>query len=132
MPRTCLDENQIQQVFINILLNALQAVDKNGRVTVTSQVDNHDNKINVTIADNGCGIARNELEKIFEPFFSTKASGTGLGLSVSFGIVKSHQGEIRAYSKPGKGTRFVVQFPIVSDAPQEKEIDEVHRCSGYR
>jgi signal transduction histidine kinase len=132
MQKTYLDENQIQQVFINILLNALQAVDKKGLIKVQTQVDMPAQKINVTIADNGCGIAPNLLDKIFEPFYSTKNNGTGLGLAVSFGIVKNHHGEIRASSKPGQGTRFVVQFPIVSDAANVKDVDESDNDSSHR
>jgi signal transduction histidine kinase len=70
----------------------------------------------VEIADSGCGISSEHMSKIFEPFFSTKAKGTGLGLAVSYGIIKNHHGEINVTSNPGSGTRFVLEFPIVTKA----------------
>ena len=112
MTKTLLDENQIEQVFINLLLNALHAVEENGSVTVKSAVNSKQKTIQVEITDNGCGIAADDIEKIFEPFYSTKAKGTGLGLAVSYGIVQNHQGDIRVYSVLEQGTRFTLEFPI--------------------
>jgi len=66
----------------------------------------------VEVADDGCGVAPENLKKIFEPFFSTKGDGTGLGLAVSCGIVENHKGSIRVFSEPDQGARFVVEFPI--------------------
>jgi len=113
MPKTLLDVNQVEQVFINILLNAVHAVDEGGSITVKTVSEPAKKRIRVEIADNGCGIAHEDINKIFEPFFSTKTDGTGLGLAVSYGIVKNHQGEIRVFSEPGSGTRFVIDFPIL-------------------
>jgi signal transduction histidine kinase len=107
-----LDENQIEQVFINLLLNALHAVEGEGIITVKSGVDSVREKVRVEISDNGCGIGANEIKKIFEPFYSTKNKGTGLGLAVSYGIVKNHEGDIQVFSIPGKVTRFTVELPI--------------------
>ena len=107
-----LDENQIEQVFINIILNALDAVDAEGFINVTSRVDPKRERVAVEIADNGCGISKKDTQKIFEPFFSTKASGTGLGLAVSYGIIQNHQGNIQVFSNQGKGTRFVIDIPV--------------------
>jgi len=115
MPETLLDKNQIEQVFINILLNALHAVDDGGHVTVRSALGEGQKKVRVEISDNGCGIAPEHMDKIFEPFFSTKANGTGLGLAVSYGIVHNHKGNIRVVSEPGSGARFIIEFPILSD-----------------
>ena len=112
MQKIMLDENQIEQVFINLLLNALQAVDEKGRVSVQSVMDSEHNNIRVEIVDNGCGISETDVKKIFEHFFSTKSQGTGLGLAVSYGIVRNHQGDIQVFSTPGEGTRFVMDFPI--------------------
>jgi signal transduction histidine kinase len=120
MVKTFLDENQIEQVFINLVLNALHAIEKNGRITVLSAVDSEKNKIRVEITDDGCGIAADDIKKIFEPFYSTKAKGTGLGLAVSYGIVKNHQGDIRAFSVPGKITRFRIEFPIRTETSEPK------------
>ena len=112
MTKTLLDENQIEQVFINLLLNAVHAVKENGRVIVKSAVDSEQKMVRVEITDNGCGIAADDIEKIFEPFYSTKAKGTGLGLAVSYGIIKNHHGDIRVYSVPGEITRFTIELPI--------------------
>jgi len=113
MVEALLDKNQIEQVLINLLLNALQAVDDSGRVTVKTALNKEKRKIQVEIADNGCGISKENMEKIFEPFFSTKANGTGLGLAVSYGIVMNHKGDIRVLSEPGRGARFIVELPMV-------------------
>jgi signal transduction histidine kinase len=121
MVKTLVDKNQIEQVFINLLLNALHAVEDHGRVTVQSTVDPEPNKIHVEIVDNGCGISAQDIKKIFEPFYSNRANGTGLGLSVSYGIIKNHQGDIRVFSELGKGTRFTIEFPVVTDQPNGKE-----------
>jgi signal transduction histidine kinase len=121
MVRTMLDENQIEQVFINLLLNALHAIEENGIVTVKSTVDSEKQKVRVEICDNGSGIAVNHIKKIFEPFYSTKTKGTGLGLAVSYGIVKNHQGDIRVYSMPGEITRFTIELPIRGENSSERK-----------
>jgi signal transduction histidine kinase len=118
---TMLDENQIEQIFVNLLLNAVQAIIEKGVITVTSRMDENREKALIEIADTGSGIASENIAKIFEPFFSTKPKGTGLGLAVSYAIVKNHQGDINAFSKPGEGTRFVLEFPIIEPAPQPEE-----------
>jgi two-component system NtrC family sensor kinase len=120
MITTMLDGNQIEQVFINLLLNALHAVEGNGIVTVKSEVDSEREKVRVEITDNGCGVAATDIKKIFEPFYSTKSKGTGLGLSVSYGIVKNHQGDIRVFSIPGQTTRFTVELPIRAENFSER------------
>ena len=131
MVNTYLDGNQILQVFINILLNALEASEKNGSVKIQSYVNQRKSLVGMTISDNGCGMAPDELEKIFDPFFSTKSQGTGLGLAVSYGIIKNHQGIIQAYSEPGKGTLFVVELPITIGVNEEKEIDEIQAYPSH-
>jgi two-component system NtrC family sensor kinase len=112
---TLLDENQIEQVVINLLLNALHAVDEYGKVAVTTGVDEDVGTVVVEVVDNGCGIAQGDRKKIFEPFFSTRSNGTGLGLAISYGIVQNHGGDIQLFSEPEKGTRFVITFPIRTD-----------------
>ena len=121
MLKTLLDENQIEQVLINLLLNALHAVEDHGWVSIKSTVNREQNCIVVEIADNGCGISAQEVEKIFEPFYSNRANGTGLGLAVSYGIIKNHQGDIRVFSEPGKGTRFTIEFPFMAEKADAKE-----------
>jgi len=112
MVNIMVDENQIEQVMINLLLNALGAVEENGKVFVRTKTDLTAGAIFVEVADNGCGIEQDNLKKIFEPFFSTKKQGVGLGLAISYGIIQNHQGKIRVSSKPGEGSRFVIEFPI--------------------
>ena len=121
MAGTLLDENQIEQVLINLLLNALQAVEDYGRVSISSRVDTQKGRIEVEVADNGCGISAESVKKIFEPFYTTRNDGTGLGLAVSYGIIKNHQGEIRVFSKLGEGTRFVIDFPVISEESEKRE-----------
>ena len=121
MVKTPLDKNQIEQMFINLLLNALQAVEDHGRVSVKSTLDSEKNRIEIEIADNGCGISVENVKKIFEPFYTTRANGTGLGLAVSYGIIENHRGNIRVFSKLGEGTRFVIDFPILDEKPGGKE-----------
>ena len=113
MEKTLLDISQIEQVFVNLLLNSLHAVKENGRITVHSTVDRAQNRIEVEVADNGCGISPDAIEKIFDPFYSTRTDGIGLGLSVSYGIVQNHQGDIQVFSEPGRYTRFKIALPIL-------------------
>ena len=115
MEKTQLDISQIEQVFVNLLLNSLHAVKENGRITVHSAVDRAQKRIEVEIADNGCGISPDAIEKIFDPFYSTRADGIGLGLSVSYGIIQNHQGDIRVFSEPGRYTRFIIALPILQE-----------------
>ncbi|MCX7943606.1 MAG: ATP-binding protein [Deltaproteobacteria bacterium] len=108
--------NQLQQVFLNILLNAMQSIERKGNndgVIVVSLGREKDFSF-VSIRDNGEGIPDENLQKIYEPFFTTKADmgGTGLGLSISFGIIKEHNGDIKVNSRVGEGTEFKVYLPI--------------------
>jgi two-component system, NtrC family, sensor kinase len=111
---TLLDENQIEQVFVNLLLNAVQAIQEQGLITIKSRMDPKKNRVLVEIEDTGCGISPENLPRIFDPFFSTKTKGTGLGLAVSYGIVKNHEGDIQVNSTLGQGTRFTLEFPILT------------------
>lgn len=103
--------DQMLQVFVNILINALDAIEGKGTIQVKTEHD--DEKIHVRISDNGCGMDETVKDKIFDPFFTTKhvGKGTGLGLSVSYSIIKKFNGEIKVESKPGKGSTFTVQLP---------------------
>ena len=106
--------NQIQQVLINLMINAQQAMEGSpGEVTVTT-LSLDSSHVQVQISDNGPGIPEDLQAKIFEPFFTTKAvgKGTGLGLSVSYGIIKEHKGEINVESSPEKGTTFKIELPV--------------------
>ncbi|RJP92469.1 MAG: HAMP domain-containing protein [Desulfobacteraceae bacterium] len=119
LPMIVLDRSQIESVFLNMILNALDATNPSDEIRITSSSALSANDIGhqgveVTIADNGCGMPPEHLNQIFEPFFSTKdvGKGTGLGLSVSLGIVKEHGGNIRVQSELGKGTTFFIWLPI--------------------
>jgi len=107
--------DQLKQVFLNLLVNAVDAMAGSGELKITSTVDN--GFVALTFADTGAGIPPKNLPKIFEAFFTTKsqASGVGLGLSVSYGIVASHGGRIEVESEPGKGARFTVKLPLSPD-----------------
>ncbi|MGK9476209.1 two-component system sensor histidine kinase NtrB [Melioribacter sp. OK-6-Me] len=112
LPRINVATDQILQVFVNILINALDAIEGNGRITVKSDYD--DDFIYVHFSDDGCGMDENTLKQIFDPFFTTKevGKGTGLGLSVSYGIIKQYNGEITVKSKLNEGSTFTVKIPI--------------------
>jgi PAS domain S-box-containing protein len=108
--------NKLQQVFLNLFLNARDAMPAGGMLEVRTAA--HNGSVEVEIADTGAGIPREHIHRIFDPFFTTKATGrgTGLGLSVSYGIIKEHAGKIDVRSTPGKGTSFHVEFPAVRKA----------------
>ncbi|MFH2046594.1 MAG: ATP-binding protein [Pseudomonadota bacterium] len=112
------DHSQIQQVFLNLLTNAIDAVGKDGIVWISSRINN--SKISVSVKDNGLGIPKEYQAKVFEPFFTTKQTGkgTGLGLSVSYNIVRNMGGTVTLESEEGKGTTFTVNLPIV--IPEKK------------
>ena len=109
-------EDQLQQVFMNIISNAAEAMEANGSgvLTVETKHSVRDSIVIVRIRDTGAGIPRENLPKLFEPFFTTKkkGKGVGLGLSVAYGIVQEHGGAIEVTSKVGKGTTFEVEFPL--------------------
>jgi len=115
---------QLQQVFLNLVMNAAQAISDRGTIAIETAPDGPD-RVVVHVSDDGAGIAPEHLERIFDPFFTTKAvgEGLGLGLPLAHGIVRSHGGEIRVESRPGPGTRFSVHLPVDADtmAPAPKE-----------
>ncbi|MCA9408841.1 MAG: histidine kinase, partial [Candidatus Omnitrophica bacterium] len=99
------DHNQLKQVFLNLFLNAIDAMPQGGTLSVKS-VMNTNQQLEITVADTGVGIAKKDLAHIFDPFFSKKETGTGLGLAICFGIIKEHKGLIKVESVVGKGTMF--------------------------
>jgi two-component system, NtrC family, sensor kinase len=112
MPLFPIDSNQIQQVFLNMLLNAGQAMPKCGSIFITTYTEADDYAC-IKITDTGEGIAEENIGKIFDPFFSTKSDrGTGLGLSVSYGIIERHGGKIEVQSKVNEGTTFIIKLPL--------------------
>jgi PAS domain S-box-containing protein len=105
--------SQLNQVFMNLLVNAAQAIQSKGVITIAT--GSSEGWVWIRISDNGCGIAPENLKRVFEPFFTTKpvGSGTGLGLSLSYSIVNKHGGRIDVASKPGVGTVFTIRLPVV-------------------
>jgi len=120
LPEVLIDENQIQQVLINLLLNAIQAIEEQGTVTIRSYVSPDRRNVAIDVSDTGRGIPPENMSKIFEPFFSTKAKGTGLGLAVTYGIVQKHGGHVYAFSQPEQGSRFTIELPIPSELHQRE------------
>jgi signal transduction histidine kinase len=112
MPLMFLDVSLMQQVFVNLLINAVEAIEENGVITIQSYVNSDRKIVGVKVADTGGGIPAENMARMFEPFFSNKKNGTGLGLAVSYGIVQKHQGNIQVSSQPGEGTCFTVELPL--------------------
>jgi len=144
------DPTQIDQILVNLCVNARDAIKGNGRITLESRsqtlsnisgktskpVDNSLDYVTLTVHDNGCGIDKSNLEHIFEPFFTTKESGkgTGLGLATVYGIIKQNNGTIECQSEPGSGTTFTIRLPLnhlQSQADQE-ELVEVSLQKGHQ
>jgi len=117
LPLPTVDQSQMEQVFINLLNNAVDAIHANGEITISMESarrDNGQSGIEIRIADNGEGISEEVLPQIFNPFFTTKkpSKGTGLGLSISRAILQRHGGKITVTSKPGKGATFTIFLPV--------------------
>jgi two-component system, NtrC family, sensor kinase len=106
------DRDQLRQVFTNLVVNGLQAMEGGGVLALDLLPDQAGRTVEIRVADSGCGIPPKNLDKLFTPFFSTKPNGTGLGLAVSYGIVKDHGGDIRVVSAPGLGAEFIVVLPV--------------------
>lgn len=115
IPALLVNPDQIQQVFLNLMLNALDAMPDGGALTITMQQDGPSLKI--VFADTGSGIDESAMDKVFDPFFTTKplGKGTGLGLSICYGIIREHKGTIDFSSRKGEGTSFTIRLPLKSD-----------------
>ena len=103
------DPDKLKQVFINIISNGFEAMDEGGTITVSTQ--RLQEGVEIRISDDGIGIPEEELQHIFEPFYTTRERGFGLGLSISYKIIEAHEGDILAESKPGEGTTFIIRLP---------------------
>ncbi len=116
VPHMLLDEKKIKQVLINLIMNAKHAVGRKGSIRLITGFKALSNQVTIKVMDTGYGIEKKNLERIFDPFFTTKRTGegTGLGLSVSYGIIKNHGGDIFVESIPGKGSTFTVALPVIS------------------
>jgi signal transduction histidine kinase len=108
------DPEQLQQVFLNLLLNAIQAMPKGGMVTLTAIGDTEGKQVQIEVADTGLGIPKEHLSRIFDPFFTTKKEGTGLGLSVSARLIRAQEGHIAVSSRDGKGSVFTIFLPVAA------------------
>ena len=104
---------KINQVFLNIISNAIDAISENGKIWITTKKEA--NSVIISVKDTGCGMNTEMKEKLFDPFFTTKpvGEGTGLGLSITYGIIKEHNGKIEIISEPEKGAEFIITLPIV-------------------
>ena len=129
LPRVLVNLNQMEQVLLNLLNNARDAMDGQGSITVRSRLE--DMCVCFDVEDTGCGMSAEQMEKVFFPFFTTKGvgKGTGLGLSISYGIIKSLGGRIEVRSEEGAGTTFTVMFPIRKGLPAEQSVPGLLKIS---
>jgi two-component system NtrC family sensor kinase len=125
LPQVLVDPSQIQQIFMNLILNAAEAMNGAGQLTLATRFVPTDSAVEVEFTDTGHGISDEDLERIFDPFFTTKevGHGTGLGLAISYGIIKEHKGTISVESQTGQGTTFTVRLPVTT------EPETVHRAA---
>jgi two-component system NtrC family sensor kinase len=117
LPMTVLDPSQLERVFMNIIINAAEAMDGKGALALSTRFDTETRAIEVTFCDTGPGISQENLKKVFSPFFTTKDAGhgVGLGLAISYGIIKDHKGNVAVDNPPGGGAKFTVQLPVISE-----------------
>lgn len=120
-PRIWADERLLRQLFINLIKNAMAALPNGGEISLKTRRD--EDFVTVTVVDNGVGIPSDVLPKIFEPYFTTKIDGTGLGLTMAYKVVKEHGGDIRVQSEIGIGTTFSVKLPIMKRAQRMLEYE---------
>jgi two-component system, NtrC family, sensor kinase len=111
------DPGQLKQLFLNIIMNAIQAIENiPGKIDINVIFSERKNKYTpaylIEFIDNGKGISNDNIDKIFDPFYTTKNEGTGLGLSISYGIINQHGGDIEFFSEPGKGTKVKIKIPL--------------------
>jgi signal transduction histidine kinase/predicted DNA-binding antitoxin AbrB/MazE fold protein len=129
LPIIMANPQQLNQVFINILVNAAQSIEKMGEIRImTKAVNGH---VQIHIRDTGCGISEENLTKIFDPFFTTKGvgKGTGLGMNIAYNIIQKHKGDIQVESRVGEGTTFILSLPVEGpgdDEPENEVIDGKH------
>jgi two-component system NtrC family sensor kinase len=122
LPSVVIDPSQIQQVFMNMIINAAEAMDGNGQLNLSTRFCSAERCIDVGFTDTGHGIGEENIERIFDPFFTTKdvGHGTGLGLAISYGIVKEHKGTILVDSQLGKGTTFTIRLPVAANGESKE------------
>ena len=132
LPQLLIDVNYLRQALLNIVKNAMNAMEDGGRLDIDVWSDG--DYVKISVKDTGCGIDQEHIGKIFEPYFTTKASGTGLGLTVVYKIVKEHDGDISVSSEVGKGTTFTISLPVPSDEriaiENIEEVSDGHDTGG--
>ena len=116
IPLVQLDKGQIQQSLINLIINAVEATDAGGTISISTVYKPQPETIEVAVSDTGAGISETDLVRIFDPFYTTKDNGNGLGLAITHGIIEQHNGTIEVHSRLGRGTTFTIKLPITSGA----------------
>lgn len=127
LPPLELDRDQIKRAFINLLDNAVDAVEEKGEIKISTGYDHSLGIVRLEVADDGCGLAPEVRARIFEPYFSTKKDGTGLGLAIVSVIVADHRGFIRIRPNEPKGTRFIIELPVRSQV----DFQEIKKRAAY-
>jgi two-component system nitrogen regulation sensor histidine kinase NtrY len=127
IPQLELDRDQIKRALINLLDNAVAAVEEKGEIKISTSYNPSSGIVQLEVADNGCGLAPEVRARIFEPYFSTKKDGTGLGLAIVSAIVADHRGHIRVRPNEPKGTRFIIALPI----REQVGFQEVKKRAAY-
>jgi two-component system NtrC family sensor kinase len=112
LPKAWVDSHHLEQVFLNLALNAIEAMGYSGELSISTNYDPKQEKIEIKFKDSGCGIGGENLKKIFHPFFTTRKDGTGLGLPICQMIINEHKGNISAESRLGEGTTFTILLPL--------------------
>jgi signal transduction histidine kinase len=127
LPRFRMDPEQLHQVLLNLVLNGIQALDQQGKITIQAKVisgsgaPNRPNQIEISVSDTGAGISADQMERIFRPFYTTKRGGTGLGLSLCRRIISQHGGTLTAESEIHQGSRFIIRLPM-REAAEEAQM----------
>jgi two-component system sensor histidine kinase HydH len=111
-----LDQDRINQVLLNLYLNAIEAMEDGGALEVSLSQNEESEGIKIVISDTGKGIAKKDLDHIFDPYFTTKQSGTGLGLAIVYKIISAHRGEVKVSSELGKGTVVTISLPPMNES----------------
>ncbi len=122
IPTVMVDRGQIQQALINLIINAIEATETDGKILVTSGFNPEDHSIEVQLIDSGEGISPEDIDRLFDPFFTTKEEGTGLRLAITHGIIEQHGGTVDVDSKLGKGTTFKLKFPLADSLGKDNAI----------
>ena len=131
LPEVCGDYKSLQQVFLNLFINAIQAMPTGGVLSAGACVSDDGDWVKIDVQDTGMGIDHDDIPHIFDPFFTTKevGKGTGLGLSVTYGILQKHGGNIEVHSQSGVGTTFTITLPVRREESDIHLSGEFHACS---